>query len=926
MILLYILGGIVLNPKENMIIDLKQNTFITSSVSWIEYKAGKYKVRFSNGKVYFYGFNRILWLQHPECIDVDQVAISVYGKEGLEIKEAYKFTHHHREFFHIRYKNGHSENYFGKHINIEKSCLANPISKKVFRYLYSLSSLVNLKDDGGNSLLSKQYDNINHFIGENNALASYLNPKNYASKATLRKHPPIFPFGCNSSQFKAVKSAIENKISIIQGPPGTGKTQTILNIIANLLLDGKTIQVVSNNNSATANIFEKLSSPEYGLGFLVASLGNSENKSKFIENQSGKYPDFSTWKLSDPEKKSFIQKIDSLSAELTDIFTKQERLAIAKQELHSILIESEHFERYISETNVENTDIKLRKKLSSRRIMSLWQKLQEGSDKNLTPGFFFKIKSRILYGISDWHFYKTPIAKIITVFQLLYYKTRISELESEITTIEKELNQKDAEKTAADFKNLSMIYLKNKLFEKYGTRTARVIFSDTDLRTNPVSFQTEYPIILSTTFSSRSSLSPEALFDYLIMDEASQVDITTGALAVSSAQNAVIVGDAKQLPNVVTEDIAKASDDIFEKFNLSESYRFSKKSFLTSVSELFPNVPQTLLREHYRCHPQIINFCNQKFYGGNLIIMTNDNGEKNVLSVTKTVQGSHKRKHMNQRQIDSLIREVLPNVTASPEKIGIIAPYNEQVNAIKDSLGQTEIDVATVHKFQGREKDAILLTTVDDKVTEFSDNPYLLNVAVSRAKKQLHLIISGNEQPKDSNISDLVSYIEYHNFTITESKIYSVFDYLYSQYTSSRIEFLKNSKRISEYDSENLMYKLITDTISSLDLSFLGVVCHHPLNMLIRDPILLNDEECKYAMNIATHIDFLIYNRISKKPVLAIEVDGFSFHAKGSKHAERDEMKIRILDLYEIPYLRFATNGSDEKRILSEKLYELCAD
>lgn len=49
---------------------------------------------------------------------------------------------------------------------------------------------------------------------------------------------------------------MENQISVIQGPPGTGKTQTILNIIANILMQGKTVQIVSNNNSATENVYE----------------------------------------------------------------------------------------------------------------------------------------------------------------------------------------------------------------------------------------------------------------------------------------------------------------------------------------------------------------------------------------------------------------------------------------------------------------------------------------------------------------------------------------------------------------------------------------------------------------------------------------------------------------------------------------------
>lgn len=82
---------------------------------------------------------------------------------------------------------------------------------------------------------------------------------------------------------------IENQISVIQGPPGTGKTQTILNIIANILISGKNVVIVSNNNSATLNVLEKLEKDKYGMDFLVATLGNSDNKAKFIADQTGRY-------------------------------------------------------------------------------------------------------------------------------------------------------------------------------------------------------------------------------------------------------------------------------------------------------------------------------------------------------------------------------------------------------------------------------------------------------------------------------------------------------------------------------------------------------------------------------------------------------------------------------------------------------------
>lgn len=101
-----------------------------------------------------------------------------------------------------------------------------------------------------------------------------------------------------------------------------------------------------------------------------------------------------------------------------------------------------------------------------------------------------------------------------------------------------------------------------------------------------------------------------------------------------------------------------------------------------------------------------------------------------------------------------------------------------------------------------------------------------------------------------------------------------------------------------------------------------NLICHQPLNMLIRDPKRLNDEECRYAMNTATHVDFLIYNRISKKPVLAVEVDGFHYHKNGMPQYKRDQMKNHVLELYGIPLLRFATNGSGEMAQIEQALDE----
>ena len=185
---------------------------------------------------------------------------------------------------------------------------------------------------------------------------------------------------------------------------------------------------------------------------------------------------------------------------------------------------------------------------------------------------------------------------------------------------------------------------------------------------------------------------------------------------------------------------------------------------------------------------------------------------------------------------------------------------------------------------------------------------------------RLLLVVSGDEQPADSNIGDLISYIRYNNCEIVQSELYSVFDLLYSQYTDARISYLRKHKQVSEYDSENLMYGAICDLLDARPQLSLGVICHQPLNMLIRDPHRLNDDECRYAMNTATHLDFLIYHRISRKAVLAIEVDGFHFHKQGTAQYNRDRMKDHILQLYKIPAFRFSTNGSGEIEKIAQAL------
>ena len=149
---------------------------------------------------------------------------------------------------------------------------------------------------------------------------------------------------------------------------------------------------------------------------------------------------------------------------------------------------------------------------------------------------------------------------------------------------------------------------------------------------------------------------------------------------------------------------------------------------------------------------------------------------------------------------------------------------------------------------------------------------------------------------------------------------------LYKENRKQRMEYLKNKKRISDYDSENLTYNLIEEVIKENNFDNLDIVVHIPLMDILANDDLLNEEEKLYANNDWTHIDFVIFNKMDKKMVLAIEVDGYYYHKEGTKQQERDKLKDRILEKYEVPLIRLSTAGSGEKKILEEKIREIFAN
>jgi len=687
-----------------------------------------------------------------------------------------------------------------------------------------------------------------------------------------------------------------------------------LNIIANIIKRGQTVAVVSNNNAATDNVYEKLE--KYNLNYLCAKLGRKENKEHFINNQSGEYVKFSE-KL---ENKTILEnKLIDLNRDISEIFDIQNDIAKLKEQLDEVKIEHNYFNTYDGNDLTIIPKIKNINRVTSDDIMKLKVEYEELKTKSL----WFRLKSQFVYGIGNKDFYKESKDDIIKYYNMIFFMVKEIELSNKIKERKRRLRELGVDKL--ELLTSSSIKLLNEyLRQKYKEQTKRKVFNIKELYTNSEEFNKEYPIIFSTTYSIKSSLREDYKYDYIIMDESSQVDLITGVLALSVAKNAVIVGDLKQLPNVITTENKNRIEEISKKYNIESNYDYLQHSFLESVKKTLKNAPRTLLREHYRCHPKIVQFCNKKFYDNQLIIMTEDYGEDDVLKAYITSEGNHARGHLNQRQIDVIEKEVIPELSkkVDSKNIGIISPYRKQRDKIQQTIN-TDLKIDTVHKFQGREEEAIIITTVDNEITEFVDDPKMLNVAVTRAKKYLRLVVSNNENNKNTNIGDLIRYIKYNNFETIESKTKSIYDLLYKQNRQKRLEYLKNKKRVSDFDSENLTYNLIDKILKENNYDNLDIAVHVPLINILADMELLNEEEVKFATNTWTHIDFIIFNKMDKKLLIAIEVDGYYFHREGTKQQEKDKIKDKILYKYDVPLIRLNTTGSGEKEILENKIREI---
>lgn len=724
----------------------------------------------------------------------------------------------------------------------------------------------------------------------------------------------IFPFGINESQLKAVANVFSSQVSVIEGPPGTGKTQTILNILANILLRNETVAILSNNNTAVENVYEKLG--KEGLDYLVAKLGKGENREAFFavppSIPAGESPP-------SPPLQEIMEQIERLK----QFLHARNNVATLQAEIDELKIERKHLLQW-QQDNLQSqpssrADPLDKYRLSRQTVTDLMAYLTLLDDKPITLRNRFEL----------WLNFRIVRTKpfnavdkrnaVLHALQLRYYDKALEDKEAELVSCREALEKGDFDALLESVTSSSMAYLKDQLQQRKWPGDS---FDAKNYRDRIDRFLKRYPIVGSSTHSIINSLKSGTVLDYAIIDEASQQDIVPGILALGCARNLIIVGDRKQLPPIFAEIGSTAPD---------ERYDCEKQSLLDSCLRVFGNTaPVTLLKEHYRCHPRIIQFCNQQFYDNQLIPMTQDAGEK-ALQLIVTAKGNHARRYRNQRELDSLLHVLEQgesNQWDEDAKRGFIAPYNAQV-ALSQSHLPANFVKDTTHKFQGRECDEIVFSTVLDKKASsqrnlsFVDDPHLINVAVSRAQKQFTLV-TGDDVFTAANgpVAALIRYIEYYaseGEQLHRSPVVSAFDLLYKEYDQS-LEKLRSRLRPSDsqFKSEQIVAAILREQLSQW--SKLAITFHTQiaLNQLVSPGTeALTDNERGF-MKGRSRCDFVLYFKVGKKPLAVIEVDGGA-HEK-SQQKQWDALKDSILEKGGLPLLRLKTVESHIEKKVDEFL------
>lgn len=276
-------------------------------------------------------------------------------------------------------------------------------------------------------------------------------------------------------------------------------------------------------------------------------------------------------------------------------------------------------------------------------------------------------------------------------------------------------------------------------------------------------------------------------FNSLVIDEASTAPLSYVALAAGQTSGrAVAVGDFQQLPAVVTSRGEKAerwlSRDLFREAGIVQDTVRGEISLPSRNDQLC-----AMLVQQYRMAPQVRRLVSEIFYAGrlqdapevldrplpasSLVLLDTDSMDPS----TERVEGSR----ANAVHVEAVVRFLQLAADQGYSDVGVVAPYRVQSKRIwklaRKRLGRAapdDLEVSTIHRFQGREKRLVVFDTVDAppgrswflNEGKNRDFPRLLNVALSRTRDMLVMVGTpdglAETLPEDALLNRVMARVE----------------------------------------------------------------------------------------------------------------------------------------------------------------------
>lgn len=616
---------------------------------------------------------------------------------------------------------------------------------------------------------------------------------------------PITPLALSDSQEKVIKNIENNKFIAVQGPPGTGKSQTIVNLVAHLIANGKTVLVASRMDKAVDVVADRLN--DLGAPYLALRAGRM-NYQKQLSLQlqdllAGKVElddDVDDYIFADvKDMKQHLDCLRETEAKCEKIIKLERAWHDLKSEIHQHAVnvgELQYIKRALKKSEIDT-------------VNDVIKTLNDNMEKS---GFFagFANMSSLrqlkkVLDIKDFEVEPENLDRLKTELDFITQKWKLRKIESDIqktgnlhVMMEQIRQMKRKQKTLAVniLKSTRREAIKSLLRDEKKRRRIKVhAMSLVERRKNLQSRILEeedfkplleaFPCWCVTTYAVSDSLPLKpGMFDVAIIDEASQCDIASCFPIMYRAKKTVVVGDDKQLPHLSFLEKAK-EQSFLSQYGIPDKYQLMWRFRTNSMFDLadYYSMNSVMLDEHFRSLPPIINFSNHEFYADRIRVMKKDSADDNVLELVKVPDGKvDMDATRNLPEIEALVKTlheiIIEDERKNPDKpvsVGIISPFRAQVEQLKVSVPKVlsdymikkhQIEIGTAHTFQGDERDIILMSwafannSYPQSIT-FLQKPNLFNVAITRARsKCINFVSHDIETMPEGHFRNYVSFIK----------------------------------------------------------------------------------------------------------------------------------------------------------------------